>query len=93
MEQSRHRCARDVVQLNVAVSLWDAVVFVVDHRRGLVAAAGVAHAQQEGEHEGQQGDVDAQQRHLGVEVALAVPRGFAHAEQKMVQIKFVTKLE
>lgn len=93
VEQRRHRGAHDVVRLHMAVCLWDAVDVVVDQRRVLVAVAGVAHATQEGEHEGQQGDVDAQQRHLGVEVALAVPRGLAQAEQKMGQIKFIIKLE
>lgn len=84
VEQRRHRRARDVVGLHVAVFLWDFVVAVVDLWRSLVAAAGVAYAAQEGEHEGQQGDIDAQQRHLGVEVALAVPHSFAHTEQNKV---------
>lgn len=64
VEQSRHSRTRATIRFDVFVRVWDDVGFTVDLNQSVVLSAGVFHPREEGDDEGQQADVDTQQRDL-----------------------------
>lgn len=73
LENGRHRCARALVPLHVLVRVRQDVAISPRVCGFVVRFAGVVNPKEEGEDEGQQGDVDAQQGDLGVAVLWLLP--------------------
>lgn len=77
--QRRYGRAGAGVRLHVTAVFRNLIGLQVQIRCDIVALVMVVWPAEEEEDEGQQGGVDVQQHQLGVEVALALPGGFADA--------------
>lgn len=78
VKQRRHRCTRACVWLHELLGGQDGVGPRVGLPGDFVLPAGVSGSGEEGDHEGQQGDVDAEEHHPGLDTSL---RYFEEAEK------------
>lgn len=86
MKQGRHRRAGPRVRLHVPVGGRDGVAFQGGVPGVVVPSGEVCHSGEEGDDEGQQGDVDAEKHGPRLDAAVRVSEEVEKAEEKVIPV-------
>lgn len=81
VKQGRHRRARPRVWLHVLLGGQHCVGLPVGHCGDFILSAGVSHSWEEGDDEGQQGDVNAEKHDPRLDASFWVSREFAKTKK------------